>query len=136
MVRKLYPDTPAVFVDTGLEYPELREFVKSVENVTWVRPEMNFKKVIQTYGYPIVSKEISQVIEEARRHETTGKYTYRIKRLNGELLDKNGNKSIYNCEKWKFLLEAPFLISNKCCNVMKKKPAKKYEKETGDPCGS
>ena len=121
LVRKLYPDTPAVFVDTGLEYPELREFVKSVENVTWVRPEMNFKKVIQTYGYPIVSKEISQVIEEARRHETTGKYTYRIKRLNGELLDKNGNKSIYNCEKWKFLLEAPFLISNKCCNVMKKK---------------
>lgn len=132
LVRRLYPDTPAVFVDTGLEYPELREFVKSVENVTWVRPEMNFKKVIQTYGYPIVSKEISQVIEEARRHETTGKYTYRIKRLNGELLDKNGNKSIYNCEKWKFLLNAPFLISNKCCNVMKKKPAKKYEKETGN----
>jgi len=131
LVRRLYPNTPAVFVDTGLEYPELREFVKSVENVTWVRPEMNFKKVIQTYGYPIVSKEISQVIEEARRHETTGKYTYRIKRLNGELLDKNGNKSIYNCEKWKFLLNAPFLISNKCCNIMKKKPAKKYEKETG-----
>lgn len=40
-----------MFVDTGLEYPELREFVKSVENVTWVRPEMNFKTVIQTYGY-------------------------------------------------------------------------------------
>ena len=58
-----------MFVDTGLEYPELREFVKSVENVTWVRPEMNFKTVIQTYGYPIVSKEISQVIEEARRHK-------------------------------------------------------------------
>lgn len=132
LVRRLYPDTPAVFVDTGLEYPELREFVKSVENVTWVKPEMNFKKVIQTYGYPIVSKEISQVIEEARRHETTGKYIYRIKRLNGELLDKNGNKSIYNCEKWKFLLNAPFLISNKCCNIMKKKPAKKYEKETGN----
>lgn len=132
LVRRLYPDTPAVFVDTGLEYPELREFVKTIENVVWVKPEMNFKKVIQTYGYPIVSKEISQVIEEARRHETTGKYIYRIKRLNGELLDKNGNKSIYNCEKWKFLLDAPFLISNKCCNVMKKKPAKRYEKETGN----
>ena len=79
LVRRIYPDVPAVFIDTGLEYPELREFVKSVENVTWVRPEMNFKKVIQTYGYPIVSKEISQVIEEARRHETTGKYTYRIR---------------------------------------------------------
>lgn len=132
LVRRLYPNTPAVFVDTGLEYPELRDFVKTIENVIWVRPEMNFKKVIETYGYPIVSKEISQVIEEARRHKTTGKYIYRIKRLNGELLDKNGNKSIYNCEKWKFLLDAPFRISNKCCNIMKKKPAKKYEKETGN----
>lgn len=132
LVRRIYPDTPAVFVDTGLEYPELREFVKSIDNVIWVRPEMNFKKVIETYGYPIVSKEISQVIEEARRNATTGKYTYRIKRLNGELLDKNGNKSMFNCEKWKFLMDAPFLISNKCCNVMKKKPAKKYEKETGN----
>ena len=131
LVRRIFPDVPAVFVDTGLEYPELREFVKTIPNVTWLRPEMNFRKVIDTYGYPIVSKEISQVIEEARRNATTGKYTYRIKRLNGELLDSNGNKSIYNCAKWKFLLDAPFKISHKCCNVMKKKPAKKYEKETG-----
>lgn len=55
-----------VFVDTGLEYPELREFVKSVENVIWVRPKMNFKKVIQTYGYPVISKEQSAFIQEYR----------------------------------------------------------------------
>lgn len=55
-----------MFVDTGLEYPELREFVKSVENVTWVRPKMNFKKVIQTYGYPVISKEQSAFIQEYR----------------------------------------------------------------------
>lgn len=133
LVRSIYPNCPAVFVDTGLEYPELREFVKTVDNVTWLKPEMNFKKVIQMYGYPVVSKEISQVIEEARRYDKeTGKYEYRIKRLNGELLDKSGKKSPYNCEKWKFLLDAPFLISNKCCNVMKKKPAKKYEQQTGN----
>ena len=29
------------------------------------------------------------------------------------------------------MLEAPFEISNKCCNVMKKSPAHKYERETG-----
>lgn len=137
------------FSDTGLEFPEVRDHVKTYGN--WLKQKydvnietvidypkdkegdrINFRKVIQTYGYPIVSKEISQVIEEARRHETTGKYTYRIKRLNGELLDKNGNKSIYNCEKWKFLLDSPFLISNKCCTIMKKNPSKKYEKETGN----
>jgi 3'-phosphoadenosine 5'-phosphosulfate sulfotransferase (PAPS reductase)/FAD synthetase len=31
--------------------------------------------------------------------------------------------------KYKFLLDAPFKISNKCCDVMKKKPAKKYAKK-------
>lgn len=26
LVRSMYPDVPGVFADTGLEYPELREF--------------------------------------------------------------------------------------------------------------
>lgn len=43
IVRRIYPDVPAVFSDTGLEFPEVREFVKSCENVTIVRPEMNFR---------------------------------------------------------------------------------------------
>lgn len=33
IVRKLYPDVLAVYVDTGLEYPEIREFVKSFDNI-------------------------------------------------------------------------------------------------------
>jgi 3'-phosphoadenosine 5'-phosphosulfate sulfotransferase (PAPS reductase)/FAD synthetase len=41
------------------------------------------------------------------------------------------DKSLYNQKKYKFFLEAPFEISNKCCNVMKKAPAHKYGKETG-----
>ena len=41
------------------------------------------------------------------------------------------DKSKYNQEKYKFFLNAPFEISNKCCNVMKKAPAHKYSKETG-----
>ena len=28
-------------------------------------------------------------------------------------LDKNGKKSIYNCENYKYLLDAPFKISGK-----------------------
>jgi 3'-phosphoadenosine 5'-phosphosulfate sulfotransferase (PAPS reductase)/FAD synthetase len=34
-------------------------------------------------------------------------------------------------EKWKHLVDAPFFISEKCCDVMKKKPAKQYERATG-----
>lgn len=39
-------------------------------------------------------------------------------------------KSQFSQEKYKFFLEAPFEISNRCCNVMKKEPAHKYFKET------
>lgn len=30
LVRRLYPDVLGVYMDTGLEYPELREFVKKI----------------------------------------------------------------------------------------------------------
>ena len=50
LARRAFPDIPAVFVDTGLEYPEIREFVKTVPNVTWLRPEMPFSKVIPQRG--------------------------------------------------------------------------------------
>ena len=43
----------------------------------------------------------------------------------------NGDKSKYSQEKYKFLLEAPFEISNRCCNVMKKDPTHRYSRETG-----
>ena len=33
--------------------------------------------------------------------------------------------------KYKYLINSPFPISHKCCEVMKKKPIKKYEKLTG-----
>ena len=56
---------------------------------------------------------------------------YRLARINGELLDKNGKKSIYNCENYKYLLDAPFKISARCCYHMKKAPLNKFEKQTG-----
>ena len=29
LVRSIYPDTPALYIDTGLEYPEIKNFVKT-----------------------------------------------------------------------------------------------------------
>lgn len=40
-------------------------------------------------------------------------------------------KSQFSQEKYKFFLESPFEISNRCCSVMKKDPAHRYHKETG-----
>lgn len=129
-------DIPLVFVDTGLEYPEIREFVKGYgDRVTWLRPKMNFKQVIEKYGYPMISKEVSQTIEEIRSykktHDGNPEGYYRWKKLNGEAIDKKtGKPSQYNIPQWKFLIDSPFDISHKCCGVMKKNPAKGYEKET------
>ena len=67
IARQLFPDIEAVYVDTGLEYPELREFVKSIDNVTWLKPEMNFRQVLDKYGYPIISKEVSKDIGRTQK---------------------------------------------------------------------
>ena len=67
LARRAFPDLPAVFVDTGLEYPEIRDFVKTVPNVTWLRPEMPFSKVISEYGYPVVSKDVARRVRYAKR---------------------------------------------------------------------
>lgn len=126
IARSIYPDIPAVFCDTGLEYPEIREFVKTVDNVTWIKPKMNFRKVIETYGYPLISKSVANTLKGG--HEPG---SYRWKKLHGQVFLKNGKPSKFNCEKWRFLLDAPFRVSDECCDVMKKRPFHKYEKETG-----
>lgn len=59
-------DIKAIFVDTGLEYPEIRQFVKTFDNVEIIRPKMNFVEVIKKYGYPIISKEVSMILYYAR----------------------------------------------------------------------
>lgn len=76
LVRQLYPDVPAVYIDTGLEYPELREFVKSIDNVVWLKPSMNFRRVIETYGYPIISKKIAGYIASAKRNPNCKRAKY------------------------------------------------------------
>ena len=140
IVDSMYDDVPALFVNTGLEYPEIQKFVKEIKSgkydcfnsdVGIVRPEMRFDEVIKKYGYPAISKEISEVIYYAKNAKSEKYRTTRVKRLNGEWKDKNGNKSSFNCEKWKFMLDAPFEVHNACCSVMKKNPSKKYAKETG-----
>ena len=59
LVRKLYPNVRAVFSDTGLEYPEIREFVKSIPNVDWVKPKQTFREITIEHGYPLFSKEVA-----------------------------------------------------------------------------
>ena len=68
IARKMYPGIKAVFVDTGLEYPEIRSFVKKFENVDWIKPKLTFKQVIEKHGYPFISKETSECVDSARKY--------------------------------------------------------------------
>ena len=184
IVRNLYPKVPAVFSDTGLEYPEIKEFVKTFPNVIIVRPKHSFKEILTKYGYPIISKEVANTVDNASRWikenltnngggtKTSNYYIKRIlglqeyatsnmggadrewRKLRGlgeyanmtkrtakilGLLDKQNNirecaegeKSQYSQERWAFLLDADFKISDRCCYHMKKSPIKKFGKQSG-----
>lgn len=140
IIDSMYSDVPSVFVDTGLEYPEIRGFVQEVKagqyecfnsDVEILRPSMRFDEVIKKYGYPVVSKEISHTVRQARNLRPGKTKQKRLDRLNGCETKPNGEKSKYNDTRWRFLLDAPFEVSEQCCDVMKKRPAHKYEKKTG-----
>lgn len=94
LVRSMYPDVPAVFCNTGLEYPELRHFAENTPNTTVLHPKMTFDQVITRYGYPIVSKETAEAIYYARRivpSDLRGGYT--AVRKQRELLGKRRSAS-------------------------------------------
>ena len=130
IVRNLYPDVEAVFVNTGLEYPEIQQFVKTFDNVTILRPKMRFDEVIKIYGYPMISKEVSECVGQGRiaLERNDGTYIYRLKRLNGDAKQPGG---YLDMSKWKPLLDVDFRLSANCCSVMKKSPLKAHEKKTG-----
>lgn len=66
LVHKINSDVPVVFSNTGLEYPEIQAFARS-KGADFVRPKMMFNEVIAKYGYPIISKEVSEAVYYARR---------------------------------------------------------------------
>ena len=125
---------------------------------------MNFKQVIEQYGYPFISKEVSGSIAELRtwinKHTDPQSDKSRVEQIRGQIIagdidindvpvrmcyllgmyDKYNNKklevskddrSAFCKEKWQFLVDADFRVSNQCCDIMKKGPIKRYNKETG-----
>lgn len=120
IVREEFPNIEAVFVNTGLEYPEIQKFVKSFENVTIQRPKMSFVEVIKKYGYPIVSKAVAHNVSIARNSP------------NGKIVQNVFNptkKGKFAMHKWLPLACVDFKISENYCAVMKKSPVKSIRKK-------
>ena len=124
MIRRFTDrDIPAVFCNTGNEYPQVVKFVRQTESLTVIRPDIRIEHIVEKYGFPLVSKEQSRYINQAKH---TGSEKLLHIRLHGE---EKGIGKI--AERWKFLIHAPFDVSEKCCDYLKKKPFEKFQKQTG-----
>ena len=82
--------------------------------------------------------ELANLLNE-RKQNRTGGNNQRLAIMLG-MFAENGeikanipskDRSQFSLEAYKFMLDAPFEISNRCCNAMKKEPAHRYAKETG-----
>lgn len=127
-----YPRIKCVFSNTTNEHSDILDFVKTFgDDVVWLKPKITFAQSLLINGYPLISKEQSQYIEQ---YKNTKSEYMKDKRLNGyDKTAPSGRKYKQGkiSEKWKFLLTDEIKITNKCCEILKKRPFKKFEKETG-----
>lgn len=123
IVRRLYPDVEAVFVNTGLEYPEIQAFVRTFDNVRILYPKKSFWQVVTEHGYPIISKEVSHQAAIAKRFPEGN--------VAKNFFFSPNPKSRYNLSRYVPVLSMDFNLSANCCDVMKKSPSHLYAKISG-----
>jgi len=130
LVRSIYPNVPAIFVNTGLEFPENKDIVKQLDNTIVVKPDIPFHKVIEKEGYPILSKKISRMLHDIQ-NPTEKNVRSRTLYLTGIKSDGTKSHNFKLPQKWKYLADPniPFKFSDRCCSIMKKKPLHKIAKE-------
>lgn len=127
LARRCFPDIEAVYVNTGLCFPEVRRFAMETPNVTVLKPKMRFDEVVREYGWCYPSKDVAHTIYYARKGSS-----WALERLQG--INRDGTPSKFrqsNYARWAHLLEAPFIISAKCCAIMKELPLEQHRKESG-----
>lgn len=131
IAKTMYPDILHLFANTTNEYPETIQHIKwekeeNGTNIIVVLPTdakgntWTFKKVVDTYGYPMYSKRVSNAIRTYQHA-----LSERTKQNSQDYLDRNFKKY----EKYKNLP-----ISDKCCDKLKKEPLRRKAKELGLDC--
>jgi len=130
LVRQQYPDVPAVFCNTGLEYPEIARLVKATPNHVVLRPKIPFWQVVRDYGWPLASKKIARGVHILRNPTEKNQ---NIWRLYDQGINRHGREvhGFKVPKQWRFLTQAPFEVSDICCKIMKKDPSAAFEKATG-----
>lgn len=135
LVWSLYPDVPALFSNTGLEYPEIVQFVKKLKAegrpIVTIRPKRTFREIILKEGFPLVSKKVSMMVRRLRKPRTEKNDATHNLYLTGVRRDGKFVQGSKLPDKWMKLLDAPFGTTEQCCDALKKEPFRRYEKETG-----
>ena len=135
LVRRIDDSIPLVFCKTGMQHPGLYYFIKTFINnpdeykktkrygfkttyytedkIVILHPKKTPKQVIEDYGYPVGNKHVAQLVERFQKSKD-------VSLLQGD----------YGIpKKWHCLIDAPFQVSARCCDVMKKAPFQRFEKE-------
>lgn len=124
LVLEMYPKTDVVFVDSSAEFPEIRAFAIPRSTVV-LKPKRDFRRIIQEHGYPVVSKQVARALRYAQQ----GKQ-WAINKLDDKFASGDVRK-VGHMSKWKYLIDAPFKISDICCYVTKHQPIHAYDVSTG-----
>lgn len=86
-----YKDIPLVFVDVPTQYPELKQFAMEFDNIVILKPKISFAEVCEKYGFPMISKEVSNCVSGARKYL---KYLDNKKNANTILTDRQTDSSV------------------------------------------
>ena len=119
---------PRVFINTGIEYHKIVEFVRSkIENdnrYIEIQPIYPIKETLEKYGYPFKSKEHSNYLGRWQR----GSKAFSVIRYKNEV---GGRFTCPDVLKYQFAEDFALKVSEKCCDKLKKEPVHKWEKENG-----
>lgn len=63
-----YKEIPLVFIDVPTQYPELKQFAQTFDNLVILKPQISFAEVVKKYGFPLFSKETSECIASSKRY--------------------------------------------------------------------
>lgn len=125
LARKLYPDIKAVYCNTGNEYPDIVKFVRDMkqrgENIEIIYPKLKPREVLATYGFPLISKEMSEKIWYAKNRPDSVRAKY--------ALGAKPNAYFKIANRYMYLLNEPYKVHSLCCQKLKKDPFHRYERE-------
>ena len=125
LVEMIIPNVPCMFIMTGCESPSVCRFIRKMKsdghNIEFVRPKKTLRQVFADEGFPLVSKQVANQVEQVRRNPDC--------KASQNYMDRYNKHRIP--ERWLYLTAEPYDVSARCCYWLKKSPSHLYAKRTG-----